>query len=124
MISTNNFAVSIKSCNTGKSVSEALILESVNPQYDDRLFINLRVLYKENTNSGHVVYKHCFEYQNKNKKQRLYTTCSEFVFFWDRSRKSMNNLLSYYGLTDARMNASEKDLPVHSRNNRHIGMYL
>jgi hypothetical protein len=24
--------------NTGKSVSEALILESVNPQYDDRLF--------------------------------------------------------------------------------------
>ena len=28
---------------TGKSVSEALILESVNPQYDDRLFIELRV---------------------------------------------------------------------------------
>ena len=25
--------------NTGKSVSEALILESVNPQYDKRLFI-------------------------------------------------------------------------------------
>ena len=24
---------------TGKSVSEALILQSVNPQYDDRLFI-------------------------------------------------------------------------------------
>ena len=24
---------------TGKSVSEALILESINPQYDDRLFI-------------------------------------------------------------------------------------
>jgi hypothetical protein len=24
----------------------------------------------------------------------------------------MNNLLSYYGLTDARMRASEKDLPV------------
>ena len=25
--------------NTGKSVSEAFILESVNPQYDERLFI-------------------------------------------------------------------------------------
>ena len=24
----------------------------------------------------------------------------------------MNNLLSYYGLTDSRMSASEKDLPV------------
>ena len=109
---------------TGKSFSEALILESVNPHYDDRLFIDLRVLYKKNTNSEHVVYKHCFECQNQNQKQCLYTTCSELVFFWDRSRKSMNNLLSYYGLTDARMNASEKDLPLHSRNNRHIGMYL
>ena len=47
--------------NTGKSVSEALILESGNPQYDDRLFIDLQVLYKKNTNSEHVVYKHCFE---------------------------------------------------------------
>ena len=27
----------------------------------------------------------------------------------------MNNLLSYFGLTDARMRASEKDLPVQSR---------
>ena len=36
-----------KSCNesdqnTGKSVSEALILESVNPQYDERLFIEFQ----------------------------------------------------------------------------------
>ena len=45
-------------------------------------------------------------------KQFLYTTRSELVFFWVRSRKSMNNLLSYCGLTDARMNPSEKDLPV------------
>ena len=28
------------------------------------------------------------------------------------SGKSMNNLLSYCGLTDSRMRASEKDLPV------------
>ena len=30
---------------TGKSVSEALILESVNPQYDERLFIDLQEKY-------------------------------------------------------------------------------
>ena len=30
---------------TGKSLSEALILASTNPQYDDRLFIELKVQY-------------------------------------------------------------------------------
>ena len=34
---------------TGKSVSEALILESVNSQYDDRLFIDSRLQYKKNS---------------------------------------------------------------------------
>ena len=51
---------------TGKSFSEGFILESVNPQYDDRLFIDLQLLTQENTNSEHVVYKNCFECQNKN----------------------------------------------------------
>ena len=32
---------------TGKSVSEALILESLNTQYDDRLFMKLRVQYEK-----------------------------------------------------------------------------
>ena len=95
---------------TGKSVSEALILESVNPQYDYILFIDLQL--QKNKNSEHGVYINCFECQNKNKKKFLYTTCSELVFFWVRSSKSMNNLLSYFGLTDARMSPSEKDLPV------------
>ena len=36
-----------QTCTTGKSVSEALILESVNPQYDNRLFINLGLQYKK-----------------------------------------------------------------------------
>ena len=40
------------------------------------------------------VYKNCFECQNKTKQF------------------SMNNLLSYYGLTDSRMSASDTDLPV------------
>ena len=30
------------STDTGKSLSEALIFASINPQYDDRLFIELR----------------------------------------------------------------------------------
>jgi hypothetical protein len=35
----------------------------------------------------------------------MYTTCSELAIF-------MNNLSSYCGLFDARISASEKDLPA------------
>ena len=42
----------------------------------------------------------------------MYTTCSELVVFMYRTGKSMSNLLSYFGLVDARISASEKDLPV------------
>ena len=49
---------------TGKSFSEALILESVNPKYDERLFIE----FIEKTSSQHIVYRYSFECQNKNKK--------------------------------------------------------
>ena len=49
---------------TGKSFSEALILASINPQYDKRLFIDLPVLYMKTTSSEHVVYINCFECQN------------------------------------------------------------
>ena len=38
---------------TGKSLSEGLILVSTNPQYDNRLFIELRVQYMKITNSEH-----------------------------------------------------------------------
>ena len=48
--------------------------------------------------------------------------CTQFVFVltfkkncvhnMPRYCNSMNNLLSYYGLIDARMRASDKDLPV------------
>ena len=48
----------------------------------------------------------------KNKKQFMYKTCSELVIFMYRSRNSMNNHMSYCGLVDARISASEKDLPV------------
>ena len=38
----------------------------------------------------------------------MYTTCSELVVFMYLTRNSMNNLLSYCGLIDARISASEK----------------
>ena len=39
--------------NTGKSLSEALILGSTNPQYVKRLFIDLPVQYMKTTSSEH-----------------------------------------------------------------------
>ena len=42
----------------------------------------------------------------------MYTTCSELAVFMYWTGKSMNNLLSYFGLVDARISASDKDLPV------------
>ena len=38
---------------TGKSLSEALIFASTNPQYDDRLFIELQVQYMKISSSEH-----------------------------------------------------------------------
>ena len=40
---------------TGKSLSEALILASINPKYDDRLFIELQVQCMKNTSSEDVI---------------------------------------------------------------------
>ena len=50
---------------TGKSLLEALIFASTNPQYDKRLFIDLPVQYMKTTSSEHVVYINCFECQSK-----------------------------------------------------------
>ena len=43
-------------------------------------------------------------------EQFMYTACSELVVFMYWTGKSMSNLLSYCGLVDARISASEKDL--------------
>ena len=44
----------------------------------------------------------------------MYTTCSELVVFMYWTGKSMNSLLTYCGLVDPRISASDKDyLPVH-----------
>ena len=60
--------------------------------------------------SEHVVYINCSECQNK--KQFVYTTCSAIGIFMYSTGNSMNNILSYRGLVDARISASEKDLHV------------
>ena len=45
---------------TGKFMSEALIFASPNPQYDNTLFIELRVQYMKIPSSEHVVYTNWF----------------------------------------------------------------
>ena len=64
---------------TGKSLSEALIFASTNPQYDERLFIELQDQYMKIASLEDVVYINCSECQNK--KQIVYTTCSELKIF-------------------------------------------
>ena len=49
----------------------------------------------------------------RTKTQFLYTLCCELVFF--NEFNELNNLLSCCRLTDARMRASEKDLPAQNR---------
>ena len=39
--------------------------------------------------SEHVVYKYCFECQDKNKETFFYTTCSELVFFGEFNEQSI-----------------------------------
>ena len=68
---------------TSKSVSEALIFESVNPQYDEKLFIQFPEKYK------------------------IKTFCVQILFWMSKQKQK-----TICGLTDARMRASEKDLPV------------
>ena len=58
--------------NTGKSFSEALILASINPQYDKRLFIELQVQYMKIASSEHDMYINFSECQNKYKIKTIY----------------------------------------------------
>ena len=58
---------------TGKSVSEALILESVNPQYGERLFIELQEKYK-------------------------FRTCCVQNLFWMPKQKQKNNFCTQHVL--------------------------
>ena len=102
-------------CSTSKSLSEALIFASTNPQYDERLFIELQVQCMKipSSNLGRtccvqklfLTFRTIYVYN-------MFSTCSELEIFMYWTRNSMNNLLSYCGLVDTRISASEKDLPV------------
>ena len=108
------FFYSFTHCLTGKSLSEALIFALTNPKYDKRFFIEFRVQYMKITSSEHLVHINCSECQNK--KQFMYTACSELVIiYW--TRNSMNNLLWYCGLVDA---SAEKNLPVLKLNSTYL----
>ena len=48
--------VEMATLGTGSFLSEALILASVNPKYDDRLFVELQVQYKKTISSVYDVY--------------------------------------------------------------------
>ena len=47
--------------------------------------------------------------------QNMFSPCSELVVFMYLTVQSMTNPLSYCGLVDVRINASDKDLPVKMR---------
>ena len=69
---------------TGKSFSEALILESVNHNMTRDCSLNS----PKNTSSQHVVYKNCFLFLFWHSKQYLYTTWCELVFFGEFNEQS------------------------------------
>ena len=88
-----HYRLSLKTKGTGKYFSEALILASTNPQsiWHEN--------YKLRTCSVHKLF-----WLSKQKTicvHNMYWTCN-----------SMNNLLSYCGLVDARISAFQKDSPV------------
>ena len=78
-------------CFTGKSLSEALIFASTNPQYDDRLFIELQVQYMKIPSSN------------------LGRTCCVQKLFLTFRTIFVHNMFSP---CSAKRRASDKDLPV------------
>ena len=50
--------------------------------------------------------------ETKTKNQFVYTTCSKLGIFMYWTGDSKNNLLSYYGLVDAKIRAFDNHLPV------------
>ena len=96
--------------NKSKSMSEALIFASTNPQHDNSLFIELRVQYMKIASSEHLQNMLCTQIGFLIYVHNMFCRCSELAIFMYCTCNSMNTLLSYYGLVDARISATEKDL--------------
>ena len=105
-------------------MSEA-IFASTNPRYDNRLFSTWKFQaqimgrtwgeHEENMLCTKIVFCFCFDIQNNLCKQHvlpMFSPCSKLGILMHWTGKSMDNLLSYCGLADARISTSEKDLPV------------
>ena len=90
-ISALQFAVVEYIFSTGKSLSEALIFASTNPQYEDRFFIKLQVQYMKILSSERVVYRKLFFTFRTISVPNLSSPCS------------------------AKRGASDKDLPVNTK---------
>ena len=73
---------------TGKSLSEALIFPSINPQYDHRLFIELQVQYMKIPSSEHGENMLCteivFDIQNNFCTQHVLPMFCKNKNFWQR----------------------------------------
>ena len=95
---------------TGKSFSEVLILTSNNPQYDKRLSIELPVQFMKIPISECCLHKLFWM-----SKQKMFSECYELGIFMYWTGNSMSNLLSYCGLVDVKIRASDIDLPVTKR---------
>ena len=88
------FSFNSKNCDTGKSVSEALILVLVNPQYDKGLFIEFPEKYQFTTYCILKLFLFCFYFDIQN------NICTQHVLNLYFLGNSMNNLSSYCGLTE------------------------
>ena len=77
---------------TGKSLSEALILASTNPQYDNKLFNDLQVQYKKIPKAEHV--------------KNVSRTCYLHKLFWMYKQEIWELDLSKYSLGIAELDKS------------------
>ena len=85
---------------TGKSLTEALIFATTNPQYDDRLFIELQVQYRKIPSSNSI---------HENSKLKPWETCCVQKLFLTFRTIFVHNMLSP---CSEKRRASDKDLPV------------
>ena len=85
--SAAHWSVKCRFC-TGKSLSENLISASTNPQYDDRLFIELQVQYMKIPSSEHGENMLCteivFDIQNNFCTQHVLPMLCKNKSFWQR----------------------------------------
>ena len=94
-------------------MSEALILASTDPQYENRLCIELQVQYMKipSSNLGRTCcVQKLFWMSGTISVHKMPKFELGIFMYW--TCNSMHDLSSYCGLVDAKLRASDKDLPV------------